>query len=224
MVFKRRDHRTFWRRCLAFVLPEGGYARGWKYIGKRVQRIRDTPEKIALGFACGALASFTPLFGCHFFVAAFFAWLLRANIVSSLFGTIVGNPVTFPFIATGALSLGRIMTGRESDNVDGEGIISSFADVGGLLWNSLLQGIGIEVANAVSWSATKVQFWEFWNHVMVPYFAGGMFIGIFVAVGLYFIIKPAIAAYQKRRREKLSACRNSGGIVKLKSGKKAQVS
>lgn len=235
MVFKRRDPRTLWRRCVAFVLPARGYRRGWKYIGRRVQRIRDTPEKIALGFACGALASFTPLFGCHFFVAAFLAWAFRANIVAGLFGTIVGNPISFPLIATSSMWLGTTLTGinhRAAEGSDGEGILSAFADVGALLWNAMLQGLGFEVENAVSWAVTKARFSEFWDLVMFPYFVGGFVIGMTIAVTSYFVSKPAIAAYQKRRREKLAAKAaeleggktKSSGRKKMKSAKKAPVS
>lgn len=224
MVFKRRDPRTLWRRCVAFVLPKRGYTRGWKYIGRRVQRIRDTPEKIALGFACGALASFTPLFGCHFFVAAFLAWVLRANVVAGLFGTIVGNPLSFPFIATASLGLGRVLTGSGTQNVDGEGVLTAFADIGGLLWDALLRALGFAVDNPVSWAVTKARFSDFWDQIMLPYFVGGFVVGMFVAVACYFIFRPAIAAYQKRRREKLAMKKKANSKKKMKSANKAPVS
>lgn len=225
MVFKRRDPRTLWRRCVAFVLPGRGYTRGWKYIGRRVQRIRDTPEKIALGFACGAFASFTPLFGCHFFVAAFIAWAFRANVVASLFGTIVGNPLSFPIIATASIGLGNQLMGESRNHsVDGEGVMSAFGDVGGLLWNALKQGVGIEVENAVSWAVTKARFADFWEQVMVPYFVGGFVAGMVIAVTCYFVARPTIAAYQKRRREKLAQKKKSIRAKKMKSGKKVTVS
>ena len=224
MVFKRRDPRTLWRRFAAFVLPKRGYTRGWKYIGRRVQRIRDTPEKIALGFACGALATFTPLFGLHFFVAAFFAWILRANVVAGLFGTIVGNPLSFPFIAAASLGLGRFLLGGSGKDVDGEGVLSAFGDVAALLWNSLKGSLGFHVENAVSWAVTKSRFHDFWEQVMVPYFVGGLVVGLFIAVASYFLFRPAIAAYQKRRREKLEKKRISNSAKKMESGNKAPVS
>ncbi len=224
MVFKRRDPRTLWRRFVAFVLPKRGYTRGWKYIGRRVQRIRDTPEKIALGFACGALASFTPLFGLHFFVAAFIAWAMRANVVAGLFGTIVGNPLTFPFIATASLGLGRFLMGGNGENVDGEGVLSAFGDVASLIWNSLRGSLGFHVENPVSWGVTQARFQDFWEQVMIPYFVGGLLTGLIVAVTCYFLFRPAIAAYQKRRREKLEKKKNSNSAKSLKPGKKASVS
>ena len=224
MVFKRRDPRTLWRRFVAFVLPKRGYTRGWKYIGRRVQRIRDTPEKIALGFACGALASFTPLFGLHFFVAAFLAWIMRANVVAGLFGTIVGNPLSFPFIATASLGLGRFLLGDRGNNVDGDGVLTAFGDVTVLLWNAAKSSLGFHVENAVSWGVTKARFHDFWEQVMFPYFLGGMISGLVVAVVCYFLFRPAIAAYQKRRREKLERKQNSNSAKKMNSGKKASVS
>lgn len=224
MVFKRRDPRTLWRRFVAFVLPKRGYTRGWKYIGRRVQRIRDTPEKIALGFACGALASFTPLFGLHFFVAAFLAWIMRANVVAGLFGTIVGNPLSFPFIATASLGIGRFLLGDRGNNVDGAGVLTAFGDVAGLLWNAMKSSLGFHVENAVSWGVTKARFHDFWEQVMFPYFLGGMITGLVIAVICYFLFRPAIAAYQKRRREKLAKKKISNGAKKMNSGKKASVS
>ena len=57
-----------------------------------------SPHAVASGFACGSMVSFTPLLGLHFILAIVFAYLMRGNIVAALLGTIVGNPVTFPFI------------------------------------------------------------------------------------------------------------------------------
>lgn len=61
-------------------------------------RVKDSVDKLAIGFACGAMVSFTPFIGFHFFLAIIFAFILRGNIVASLIGTFIGNPFTFPFI------------------------------------------------------------------------------------------------------------------------------
>ena len=39
----------------------------------------------------------TPLFGLHFIIGIFLAWIFGASI-ASLIGNFVGNPWTFPFI------------------------------------------------------------------------------------------------------------------------------
>jgi uncharacterized protein (DUF2062 family) len=120
MIFKRRDKPPFWERMREFVYPRKGLWRGLDYIRKRLHRLPDSPHRIALGFACGAAASFTPFFGFHIVLAAALAWLLRGNVLAAAFGTIVGNPVTFPFIAAAALEtgwriLGTVTRHTESD-------------------------------------------------------------------------------------------------------------
>ncbi|MFQ5566924.1 MAG: DUF2062 domain-containing protein [Paracoccaceae bacterium] len=106
MIFKRRERPPFWERLREMVYPRKGFWRGVDYIRKRLHRLPDSPHRIALGFACGAAASFTPFFGFHIVLAAAVAWLLRGNILAAAFGTIVGNPVTFPFIAAFSLETG----------------------------------------------------------------------------------------------------------------------
>ena len=44
------------------------------------------------------MVSFTPLLGFHFVLAVIFAYLIRGNFIAALIGTVVGNPITFPFI------------------------------------------------------------------------------------------------------------------------------
>ncbi|MEM6973801.1 MAG: DUF2062 domain-containing protein [Pseudomonadota bacterium] len=99
-------------------MPRKGLKRGVSYLGKRIRRLPDSPHRIALGVACGAVASFTPLFGFHFFVAVFLAWCVRANMLASAFGTAVGNPITFPLIAYASLSVGWWITGEKVGDQD----------------------------------------------------------------------------------------------------------
>ena len=91
-----------------------------EYLGHRVRRLPDTPHRIALGFACGVFASFTPFFGLHFVLAAVLAGLLRGNIVAALIGTVAGNPLTFPLIASVSLGLGRRILGYGASGRDFE--------------------------------------------------------------------------------------------------------
>ena len=68
------------------------------YYKLKLARLPASPHAIAAGFACGSMVSFTPLLGLHFILAIFFAYLIRGNLFAALLGTIVGNPITFPFI------------------------------------------------------------------------------------------------------------------------------
>ena len=71
-------------------------------------RVKDSQDKLAIGFACGSMVSFSPFIGFHFLLAVIFAYILRGNIVASLIGTFVGNPFTFPFIWIFIYKVGNI--------------------------------------------------------------------------------------------------------------------
>ena len=71
-------------------------------------RVKDSKDKLAIGFACGSMVSFSPFIGFHFLLAVIFAYILRGNIVASLIGTFVGNPFTFPFIWIFLYKVGNI--------------------------------------------------------------------------------------------------------------------
>ena len=68
------------------------------YYKLRLARLPASNYAISSGFACGSMVSFTPLLGLHFILAVIFAFLIRGNFIAALIGTVVGNPITFPFI------------------------------------------------------------------------------------------------------------------------------
>lgn len=110
-MFRRRDPAPIGARIREFLSPKKGWQRGYQYMAKRMQRLPDTPHRIALGFACGVQVSFTPFFFFHFVTAAAVAFAARGNILASALGTFAGNPVTFPFIAAISIWLGGAITG-----------------------------------------------------------------------------------------------------------------
>ncbi len=205
MILKRGKQQSFLRRAQAFLWPEKGFARGWRYMRHRVERLNDTPTNIAFGFGIGALVSFSPLFGLHFVVAALLAKMFRVNIISSLFGTAVGNPITFPFIAAGSMWVGTLLLGRTQPThpTDGAGVIKAFLDIGRLLYDSARSAMGIAEPGTVTWAQSFARVSEFGDQVMLPYGIGGLICGIPVAIASFYIVRPMIAAYQKRRTEKL---------------------
>ncbi|MDH3669031.1 MAG: DUF2062 domain-containing protein [Paracoccaceae bacterium] len=197
MIFKRRDHPGFWNRLREIVFPRKGYWRGFDYVKKRLHRLPDSPHRIALGFACGALASFTPFFGFHFFIAAGIAWVVRGNIIAALFGTAIGNPLTFPLIVTASLWLGRWMLGRGEGQSDFEVVTYAFADALNSTWFTVKSwfGYGPSMMDGIL---------GFLDEVFLPYLIGGILPGIVIAVISYWIVGPIVAAYQLRRRKKLA--------------------
>ena len=97
-MFRRRNklHPLDWARNM--VWPRIGWRRTWYYWMARMGRLPGTENSLAIGFAFGAAMSFTPFVGFHIVLAAFLSLIFRGNIIASAFGTIVGNPWTFPFI------------------------------------------------------------------------------------------------------------------------------
>ena len=69
-----------------------------------------SPYAISSGFACGSMVSFTPLLGLHFILAVIFAYIMRGNVIAALIGTVVGNPLTFPFIWGVIYKIGTYVT------------------------------------------------------------------------------------------------------------------
>ncbi len=69
-----------------------------KKTNKQLGDIKSSPYKVALGFAVGVFASFSPFIGFHMIIVLIICFLIRASYVSGFIGTIVGNPFTFPFI------------------------------------------------------------------------------------------------------------------------------
>ena len=175
VVFKRRDKLSFWERTREFFAPRTGWKRAFEYYSHRMKRLPDSPTRIAIGFACGVYVSFTPFFGMHFVVAAALAWMLRGNLFASMIGTFIGNPVTFPFIATACLEIGSL--------VFGDLIVEDLSDMG--FWE------------IVAVFATHI------HELVLPYFVGGLAPGIILAIASFYIVRPLVESYQRRRRAKL---------------------
>ena len=97
-----------------FVWPKKGFQRSFIYLRERITRMSASTHSLALGLACGAAASMTPFIGFHFFLAAFLAYLIGGNLLTSAIGTIVGNPWSFPFIWA-------------ADTYIGNGIVTQFS-------------------------------------------------------------------------------------------------
>lgn len=179
MIFRRRNKPGLLQRIGEFLRPRKSWRRGFEYIGRRVQRLPDTPHRIALGFACGVVASFTPLFTLHFFVAMGLALLVRANVLAAALGTVFGNPLTFPLIAASSISLGDWILGG----------------------TKAMQKVGSHFDPAMVFK----RFDMFLDHVFLPYLVGGIAPGLLCAALCYAVLRPLVAAYQNRRRMKLVA-------------------
>ncbi|WP_112321815.1 DUF2062 domain-containing protein [Oceanibium sediminis] len=196
MVFKRRTPLSTARKIQDWIYPRTGWRRAIEYFAHRVKRLPDTPHKIALGFACGVFVSFSPLFGFHFLYAALVALIVRGNVLAACLGTLMGNPVTFPLIASAALTLGRQVYGLGGSGTEVHGVKDSFFGALAGLWESLLSLVGY---GEPAWGTLSIFFYE----VFLPYYVGGLVPGLITAGVCYFVSRPLVAAYQQRRRSRL---------------------
>lgn len=196
-MFKRREKALLTDRVREALAPRKGFWRGFGYIGKRMRRVPDTPHRIALGFACGAFVSFSPFFTLHFVLAAIVAWMLRGNILSSLFGTAVGNPFTFPFIAVASIYTGRTILGTEGGALKFDQMMEAFGHAFGTIWDAAISIFGYPVPSYAGLS-------DFFYQVFLPYLVGGILPGAVCAAICYYLILPIVTRYQRRRRIKLA--------------------
>ena len=89
MLFKQRKKIDFISRILNFFWPRNGWGRLLKYTTLRIKRLPGSPHSIALGFTFGVIAAMTPLFGLHFIIGIFLAWIFGASVIASLIGNFV---------------------------------------------------------------------------------------------------------------------------------------
>ena len=192
-MFKRREKRSIFRFFYEVIFSLKGISRAIGYVGIRLKRIPDTPHKISLGMSCGIFASFTPLFGLHFLIAGLLSYVLRANVLASLIGTFIGNPITFPIITVFNLKLGEwILGSNEYSSGDGGKIFEGFLDFIFLIYKSLFTEGSIGEN-----SVPKMN--EFLYGVFIPYSLGGLILGISVAIISYFLLRPLVSTYKKKR-------------------------
>ncbi len=182
-MFLRRKSPGFWPRVRNLIWPKMGLSRAWRYLMHRMARLKASPHAIALGFAAGAFASFSPFIGLHFILAGLIAFALRASILASAVGTVVGNPLTFPFIWLSTYNVGAALLGRETK---GEVVLD---------------------LPAVSESAASAGMMEFAGRlfhriepVFLPMIIGGTLLGLACAAGCYFIVRLSVERFKQRRK------------------------
>jgi uncharacterized protein (DUF2062 family) len=201
-MFKRRKSVGFFRRVRNFIWPEIGIHRATRYLSHRINRIAGSPHAIALGFAAGAFASFTPLVGFHFVIAATIAWIIGGNILASAIGTAVGNPISFPFIWVAAHNTGSWILGEQVR----EKIILSPPEGGiALLFSSPGQFF------AELWNGLEPVFW--------PMAVGGIPLGLLCGAICYAVLKPMITRYKERRTRLREARSKRSGDRKGAAGR-----
>ncbi|HEX7777574.1 MAG TPA: DUF2062 domain-containing protein [Parvibaculum sp.] len=174
-MFRRKTPLRPLQKLRESFWPSIGWKRATLYVWRRVWRLTGTPHAIAMGTAAGAFAACTPFLGFHFMIAVLLAWVFRGNLLASAFGTMIGNPLSYPPIWYATYDIGnRILGTHGRHHVD--------------LASTLMSHKAFDMILPV----------------LLPMSVGCVPVGIGTAAVTYFIVREAVDTYQKRRRDRLA--------------------
>jgi uncharacterized protein len=191
VVFKRRNRRTLTGWAREMVYPTGGFRRATQYVLHRMRRLPDSPHRIARGVFAGSLIGFLPLPGMQFIAAWLASRAVNGNLLAALLATFNTNPLTTPFFAMLAMSLGHWVLGIEKP-LSADYIGEAFGHAGTDLWFNLQAMFGPEQAR---WEGLI----QFWHEIYLPYFIGALGPGLVLSVLFYYVTIPLVHAYQNAR-------------------------
>ena len=191
MVFRRRDPLSWGAWLREQIYPRSGFKRATRYVVYRMRRLPDQPHRVARGVFAGFFIGFLPLPGMQFLAAWGAARLLRGNVLAALLGTFNTNPVTTPFFAVLAMSLGHWIMGIEAP-LNARYIGHAFGEAGHDLWFNFLALFGPQ---KTQWDGLA----QFWHEIYVPYLIGALGPAIVISAIAYYITIPLVEAYQKAR-------------------------
>ena len=199
-MFIRRNKKNVSQKVINWMWPSTGFSRAFKYIAHRLGRLSATPYQISCGFACGAAVSFTPFIGLHFILSSICAYLMRGSVIASAVGTIVGNPITFPFIWALTYETGSMLLGTSSDVSVAymfRKALSIFGEMNHWYF-SLLTEPSVAFAKIDEYTGAWAKIWE----IIFPLFIGS--IPWFFIVWLIFFatLRPFFRAYRKASQER----------------------
>jgi uncharacterized protein len=173
------------------VYPRGGFKRAIRYVVHRMRRLPDQPHRVARGMFAGFFVGFLPLPGLQFLAAWGAARLVRGNVLAALLGTFNTNPVTTPFFAVLAMTLGHSIMGIEAP-LNAKYIGHAFGKAGHDLWFNFLALFGPQKAQ---WDGLI----QFWHEIYLPYLIGALGPALILSTIAYYVTIPLVEAYQKSR-------------------------
>jgi uncharacterized protein (DUF2062 family) len=183
MLFRRRNEESFWTKMRVHAWPRTSWSRSSRYVVYRLRRLSATPHAVALGFAAGAFSAVTPFLGTHLMMALAIAWIIGGSLVAAVLGTFLGNPLTYPVLWYSTYVVGNAMLGHKGHPKNLD----------------LSEGI---------FRSSLDHLWP----ILKPMSLGCIPVGLAIAALSYVLVKPAVSAYQHRRRSELSMGRGSGAV------------
>jgi uncharacterized protein (DUF2062 family) len=135
-----------------------------------------------------------PLPGLQFLAAWAASRAINGNLLAALLATFNTNPITTPFFAVLAMTLGHWMLGIEKP-LSWEYISGATEQAAVDLWFNFT---AIFTADVTRWDG----LYQFWHEIYWPYFIGALGPGIILSLIGYYITIPLVEAYQKARAAK----------------------
>lgn len=167
-------------RLKVALWPRRSWSRSFRYYGKRLLRLGGSPHAIAAGFALGVLVSFTPFLGFHILIGALLAFVVGGSVPAAVLGTVIGNPLTFPFIWASTYVLGSRILEVDPGAGQFEAIEASLS--GGAPLTGLMD-------------------------ILKPMLVGAVPLGLMSAAIAYGLVTLSVRAYQRARRQRLQSRR-----------------
>ena len=194
LMFRRRKPMSTINQMRSILWPTRGFRRLFSYLFQRIIRLPGTPTSIAVGFASGVAASFTPFLGFHFIIGGALAMLFRGNVLASAIGTFFGNPWTFILIWL-------------ADYEIGVSVIHSLgygADLRVLSIEELGEAMGrvmqfMSFSGTVAWADLAGDF----EQVFTPMLIGGIVLGSVAWVVSFLLTFWAVKVWRSHRAKRL---------------------
>jgi len=137
--------------------------------------INDTPEKIALGMAIGIALGILPTFGMGIILAIGLAFLLKANRLSAILGTVIANPWIAPFFWMTSYAVGWLLLGRGWADLQAEWE----------LYKNNAKSLGELIG----------------KDILLPYIIGNVILTAIFTITGYMITLKLVRIYKKRKRQ-----------------------
>lgn len=176
MIMKSRNEKRWLPTLRRLVWPQKSYFRTFRYLGKRILRIRATPYALSAGFAMGIFAAFSPALGLHILIALALAWGIGGNLIAAAFGTAAANPLTFPVMIASEFKVGQLVFGGANE-----------------------LPVSLHVIGA---KLSHFDFAGIWGPVIKPLLAGSFVLGAVFAAFAYVLVYYAAAAFANQRQHR----------------------
>ena len=194
LMFRRRKPLSTINQMRSVLWPTRGFRRLFSYLFQRIIRLPGTPASIAIGFASGVAASFTPFLGFHFIIGGALAMLFRGNVLASAIGTFFGNPWTFILIWLADYEIGLSVIHSLGYGADLR--VLSIEELGEVMGH-VMQFMSF--SGKIAWADLAVDF----EQVFTPMLIGGIVLGSVAWVVSFLLTLWAVKGWRAHREKRL---------------------